>query len=275
MLTMVRETVEARLERSLPDGLDKRELLARLPRPVEAFFVGRSLRVVGDNPVVKAVVQAPSAEAVLTRWQRIESFGHSKHRTRIAEVDGDMLILDHVCLDGEAIPPHEDFFVWGLVAGLLELWSAQPVDVLLGGSVVGREPVGDTTTTRVRVRVTPPAPSVPSHPEGGTVWASAIGDVVKRDLLRTWTLGSIATELGRSSRSLQRDLRAEGTSFSSILQRTRVEAALDLIENSNLGLTEIAFCSGFSDHAHLTRTTRKIMDAPPSSLRTLLQTLQE
>ena len=146
MLTMVREAVEARLEHALPEGLDKRELLARLPRPVEAFHVGRALRVVAENPVVKAVVQAPSAEAVLTRWQRIESFGHSTHRTRIAEAQGDVLTLDHVCLDGEAIPPHEDFFVWGLVAGLLELWSGRPVDVLLGARVV---PPGPTETEPV------------------------------------------------------------------------------------------------------------------------------
>lgn len=275
MLVMVREAVEARLDRPLPEDLDKRGLLACLPRAVEAFSIGRSLRVLSDNPVVRAIVQAPSAEAVLTRWQSIESFGHSTHRTRIADISGDVLTLEHVCLDGETIPAPEDFFVWGLVAGLLELWSGRPVDVLLGEAVIGQDPVGAAPTTRATVRAVAPPTTVDLDPDVDTGWTSAVEAVVKQDLLRTWSLASVAATLHRSSRSLQRDLRAEGARFSTVLQKTRVDAALDLVANTDLGLTEIAFCSGFSDHAHLTRTTRKIMDAPPSSLRTLLRALEE
>ncbi|MBV1862094.1 MAG: helix-turn-helix domain-containing protein, partial [Nannocystaceae bacterium] len=68
-------------------------------------------------------------------------------------------------------------------------------------------------------------------------------------------------------------LRAAEATFSAVLQRTRVEAAVALIQTSELGLAEVAFCTGFSDHAHLTRTTRKLLDVPPSSLRTLLNTI--
>ena len=264
MLALVRARVEALVGEASPDAT-KRELLASLSCPSDAFEVGLAVRTWADNPVIRAVVSAPTAASVLERWQNIEAFGHASHRTKVVEADDDRLLLEHVCLVSTTIPAAEDHFVWGLVVGLLELWGGEGISLEF--------PRGPVKTATVEVRFRAPPASPPTETGAGVSWAESVGAVLRSDLLRPWTLGLVATRLRRSSRSLQRYLRHEDTSFSAVLQRVRLDAAVELIEHTELGLSEIAFCTGFSDHAHLTRTARKLLDAPPSSLRTLLRTL--
>lgn len=268
LLARVRAEVEGLVGMPLPNQ-DKRALLACLPRIEDAFAVGRSIRGWGANPVFRAVVGAPTPQAVLQRWQSIEAFGHPSHRTRIVEADAASLLLEHVCLEGKPIAVVEDVFVWGLVVGLLELWGAQDVAVELPSGPIEDGIEGPTTRVRVRTqpRVEPPALAWTA----GTSWASAVTVVFGTDLLRPWTVADVARRLRRSPRSLQRYLRREDATFSTLLQRARVDAAVVLLETTELGLSEVAFCTGFSDHAHLSRTTRKFTDAPPSTLRTLLR----
>jgi AraC-like DNA-binding protein len=91
--------------------------------------------------------------------------------------------------------------------------------------------------------------------------------LVRRDPLAAWSVERAAAELGSSVRSLQRALHGEDTTFSATVQRARVACAEALLGNAQLSLTEIAFCSGFVDQAHFTRTFRKYTDVPPSVLR--------
>lgn len=91
------------------------------------------------------------------------------------------------------------------------------------------------------------------------------------DLLHPWTLEEAGVRLSLSRRSLQRALWQEGTTFSEMLQRARVDAAHALLWDERLPLTDAVFCTGFSDHAHFTRTFRRYNDGPPSALRELLR----
>lgn len=272
ILALIRTQVEAQLGLPLP-GLDKRELLARLPRPSDAFAVGHAIVSWGAHPVIRAVVGAPSPEAVLKRWQSIEAFGHPSHRTQIVQADDTRVELHHVCLEGGLIPPFQDFFIWGLMAGLLELWGSAGVRVVLPtGTQIGNHAILVEPTTHASMHVEPRHAADFAPPtDAGCV--NAVAAAVQTDLPRGWTVADVAACLHMSSRSLQRHLRAAEATFSAVLQRTRVEAAVALIQTSELGLAEVAFCTGFSDHAHLTRTTRKLLDVPPSSLRTLLNTI--
>jgi AraC-like DNA-binding protein len=95
-------------------------------------------------------------------------------------------------------------------------------------------------------------------------------ELFRRDLLIAWTAREAARMLGLSTRSLQRALQVEGVTFSSTLQRVRVDAAEVQLGDPRVSLTEVAFCTGFADHAHFTRTFRKLADVPPSAFRQVL-----
>ncbi len=270
MHALVRDGVEARVG-ATPDGLSKRELLQRLPVPHDAFEIGTGVKAWGEHPVLRAVSSAPNPASLLSRWQSIEAFGHTSHRTRTVFADERRVELEHVSLDGGPISAVQDLLIWGVVAGLFELWGATHVVLEWpdGGRFGAPRDQGTTRTVSVHLgrskRAQPPG--IPKD----TPSMAAVQAVVQTDLLHSWVLREVAARLRVSDRSLQRRLRAEAVTFSSVLQRTRVDAAVKLLRSTELGLTEIAFCTGFSDHAHLTRTTRKHMELPPSGLRALLR----
>jgi AraC-like DNA-binding protein len=194
----------------------------------------------------------------------------------------DRLELRHVDRDGGAIPQVDDLFLWGLLLGLLEEAGT----------------VGLTASFRLAA---PRTRRFHPHPRGGLPrktdviklrWrterepATTLGHettseetdqaharlraLFREDLLRAWTVTAAARALGRSKRSLQRVLHDQGTTFSRALQQERVVAAERLLREGTLSLTDIAFCAGFADQAHLTRTFRRHFDVPPSALRRLL-----
>lgn len=271
MLQMVRIGVEG-LVGEVAARLSKRELLHCLPDPMDAFAVGRGISKWGSHPVVRAVAAAPTPEAVLVRWQSIEAFGHAGHRTRIVEARANSVELEHIPLDGGTIAAVEDLFIWGVIAGLLDIWGAEWVSVSwpCGGALEQGFVAGETAVVSVLTGGCMSRPSVSVEVDDRPV-VLAVQSVVRTDLLRGWTLAQVVAKLGGSTRSLQRRLQAEGAAFSGVVQRTRVDAALELIRATDTGLTEVAFCAGFSDHAHLTRTMRKHLDIPPSVLRALLR----
>lgn len=271
MLQLVRAGVEGLVGEEAA-RLSKRELLHCLPDPMDAFGVGRGISNWGSHPVLRAVAAAPSPEAVLRRWQSIEAFGHAAHRTRIVEARANGVELEHVALDGGTIAASEDLFIWGVIAGLLDIWGAGWVRLSWpsGGALEQGFVAGETAVVSVLTGGRTTRPSVSAEVDDRPV-VLALQSVVRTDLLRAWTLAQAAEKLGGSTRSLQRRLLAESATFSGVVQRTRVDAALELIRSTDTGLTEVAFCAGFSDHAHLTRTMRKHLDVPPSVLRALLR----
>jgi AraC-like DNA-binding protein len=89
------------------------------------------------------------------------------------------------------------------------------------------------------------------------------------DLLSSGKLNEaqMAVALNQSERSLQRKLRAEGTSFSQLLEETRRELAQRYIENSRLSITETAYLLGFAEPANFTRAFRRWTGQTPSDYR--------
>ena len=58
-----------------------------------------------------------------------------------------------------------------------------------------------------------------------------------------------------------------GTSPRQYLLRVRIEAAAHSLASSSQTISEIALACGFCDHAHLSRTFRKIMHLSPTQYR--------
>ncbi len=85
--------------------------------------------------------------------------------------------------------------------------------------------------------------------------------------LRHTTLARAARSLGLSARTLQRRLRADGTTFERELNRARVRAAQALMSETDASLTAIAFEVGCASPAHLSVLFRKVTGESPSEWR--------
>lgn len=77
----------------------------------------------------------------------------------------------------------------------------------------------------------------------------------------------IARKLGRSPRTLQRELHSAGTSFSSILEDTRRELASKYLLDTDLHISQITFLLGFSEVSVFSRAVNRWFGEPPSQYR--------
>lgn len=80
-------------------------------------------------------------------------------------------------------------------------------------------------------------------------------------------LDTIAARLHMSGSTLKRRLQAGGTRFQALLDETRREDALRLLQNPGLDLQEIGRLLGFSDPACFTRAFRRWTGKTPSAWR--------
>ncbi|WP_338087870.1 AraC family transcriptional regulator [Nocardioides lijunqiniae] len=84
----------------------------------------------------------------------------------------------------------------------------------------------------------------------------------------TVDITAVARLMSVHPRTLQRQLRARGTSYGEVLDRVRRDKALSLLTGTDLPLGHVAAMTGFTEHASFTRAARRWWDAPPSQVRT-------
>lgn len=77
----------------------------------------------------------------------------------------------------------------------------------------------------------------------------------------------IASDLGLSSRTMQRRLLDEGVNFQSLLQEARQKLADQYIRDGNLSISEIAYLLGFSEQANFTRAFKRWTGVSPTRFR--------
>lgn len=80
-------------------------------------------------------------------------------------------------------------------------------------------------------------------------------------------LDSVAAVMGVSVRTLQRRLAEHGVDFSSIIEKTRFEAAMRLMRDRSIGLLEIALELGYSDLSSFSRAFRRWTGVAPGRFR--------
>jgi AraC-like DNA-binding protein len=86
------------------------------------------------------------------------------------------------------------------------------------------------------------------------------------------TIDQVAAAAGVSRRTLSRKLRNEGESFSSILERTRAQIAIERLRSEPaMSVKDIATELGYSDQATLTRMVKRWTGQTPSSIRKCVQ----
>ncbi|HMO27863.1 helix-turn-helix domain-containing protein [Enterovirga sp.] len=81
------------------------------------------------------------------------------------------------------------------------------------------------------------------------------------------TLDEVADMAGLSARSFQRRLSLFGLSYSDLVSAARFENARKLLRDTDAKVIEVAFASGYTDHAHFTRAFRRMAGVTPRHFR--------
>jgi AraC-like DNA-binding protein len=102
--------------------------------------------------------------------------------------------------------------------------------------------------------------------------AQSMADRVRRRLWSELSEGApglerVARELGVSPRTLQRQLRAEGTTFAAVLAALRQELARPLLRDGRLAVSEVAFLLGYADPSAFQRAFRAWHGVSPRAFR--------
>lgn len=104
---------------------------------------------------------------------------------------------------------------------------------------------------------------------GQTRWLPRVLDWMNDEYSCALTLAQASEQAGvhpvHVSRSFRRLL---GCTFREHLTLIRLNRATDLLKWSLTGITEIALACGFSDHAHFTRTFKRLTGVTPTAYRT-------
>jgi len=95
-----------------------------------------------------------------------------------------------------------------------------------------------------------------------------VREVVRSCLLEgDCTLKSVARALGVSTRTLQREVQAAGSTFRRVVVAERCGWAAKLLVETGSSVVDIALTSGYSSHHHLTRAFKQVQSMTPTQYR--------
>ncbi|MFM8865510.1 MAG: helix-turn-helix transcriptional regulator [Limnohabitans sp.] len=251
------------------------------------IHLGSGVHTHAHEPTHRAMVNAHDPVELVLRWQRLERYIHSRHRLRIAAQGEQWMELTHEGVREGIFPSvHESLVVFGVIAALLQARGVRGVAIRSGQTPVFPHaqkrametwPVVDPQRTW-RLSWQGCAPPLASAGPVGVAedlyacsdwpqWQRQLVNHVLERLIDIPAATDAALALGVSLRTLQRDLKARGWSFSALVGDCRARmAALHLIE-SDLVLSEVGFLCGYADQAHFTREFGKRVGMPPQKYR--------
>ena len=159
--------------------------------------------------------------------------------------------------------PHADQYIAFFAS---PVYFGQAEDALYFDAVKAREPIpaGNEEVAREVDRI--------AERYLATLQPSRVQDKVREILLTLLPSGeadqrTIARNLNRSVSTLQRQLKAEGSSYRKVLDETRQTMALRLVKEGQHSLGQIAYLLGFSDQANFSRAFRRWTGGPPTEFR--------
>jgi AraC-like DNA-binding protein len=261
--------------------------------PVALLRLGEALRGTGFHPLLHTLLRARGGGDVLRRWQRLERYAHSHHRTVLeAEAPGGEAArawqVRHVAIGAAGAPaPAEDLLILGMQAGLLAAIGCAGIEAAMDGrpllaegrweadaakAAIDRQATG-AWQLRWAAEPDPPgaAPAEPL-PFATLPPAERLAALLAEDPARGWSLAAAAKALGFSARSLQRRLAEGGASFIAVQRAVQLRAACAALSDPDPPpLPAIGFACGFSDQAHFTREFARRTGVPPGRYRALLR----
>jgi AraC-like DNA-binding protein len=256
----------------------KRALLRAIAQrhaPPLLLRLGQGVLDAPMEPALQALVLAASPVALIHRWQRLERFVHTRHRTRLLFEGPNRLIAQHAALHSEAPWAEEDALVLGVLVGLLQRMGYTTLRARFAGERSWRYDGGvwhdralprRTDRWELAWRAGTPA-AAPRLPKKSTDLPQQIQALLAADLGRTWVLADVAQALGCAPRTLQRGLAQAATSFAQLLQTTRVAQASQWLTTGPHSISEIGYVCGYADQAHFTRAFKRHAGLTPLKYR--------
>lgn len=92
--------------------------------------------------------------------------------------------------------------------------------------------------------------------------------LIESDLARPWRAAEVAARMAMSEATLRRLLARSDHSFSRILQNSRLERGLTLLQTTDLSVLQIALDCGFKTPSHFSDSFRKRFGIQPKAIRT-------
>lgn len=109
---------------------------------------------------------------------------------------------------------------------------------------------------------------VPALAFGADDYVAALKGVLKTYLPDGYPRIDLAAEiLGTSVRSLQRILAQSNTTYSKVIEQTRVDTAVELLEHSQSKIIDVAYAVGYEDPSHFSRAFRRLKGTSPREFR--------
>ena len=262
--------------------------LASVGGPTSVLMAGSGLRQAADHPLVLVLLNSETIADLLEKIDRLNRYFHSHHRHVIHHQTAHSIELEHTSRDGASPLAVESLFVAGIYLYLLEQIgcidlrvrfprSEAPGQWIAYGADATGVPHDGTQLWSIRWdefrqrRALPGLDNVllDSLPLDLEQRSSSeeLRFHIASDIARRWTLSDAAAIMGLSTRSVQRRLREEGTSFSKLVIDSRVLAAENHLAHPQLSVTDIGYLVGFSDTAHFTRTFKASTGLTPTQWR--------
>jgi len=136
----------------------------------------------------------------------------------------------------------------------------KPLTLNRAGPTMPNQQPGDSLTETKARRL------LSSSPDGE--FKTALLTVLKGYRSAGWlTIGDVAKLAELSVRTLQRKLAEEGADFSDVVEQVRHELAVDLLENTDVTLTEIAGELGYSTLPNFSRAFKRWTGTSPGEFR--------
>ena len=241
--------------------------------PLAILKIGEAIETMPSEPALIALGAARDPLDLMDRWTRLERFVHSEHRVRQEKADNGRVHLRHISIkEGKSPRAEEDLLVLGIIVGLAAFIGTIDLRVRFQGCAPWAYDRGWRE-----------APALENSAAWELVWSGVepraetlldeaepvakLRRLVQADLARRWTIAEAARALALSTRSLQRCLRDQGTTYSQIVADIRVAAAAELLQFSPASFGEIGFACGFADQAHFTRSFKASTSTTPRVFR--------
>jgi AraC-like DNA-binding protein len=256
------------------------------------IHLGRGVHHHAHEPTHRAMVGARDPFELVVRWQRLERYIHSRHRLHIAGQGAKWMEITHDGVRAGIYPSlYESLVVFGVIAALLKARGFRDLEIHVGPLMVfpatprtelekllavdpsrnWRLSWGNCDETLTSAHAVSVAENLYSYSDWPQWQRQLVNHIIER-LMDTPTIKGAAHHLNVSSRTLQRDLKLQGLSFSTLVGDCRARTAAMHLMVSNLPVAEVGFLCGYSDQSHFTREFVKRVGIPPQKYRVAFST---
>jgi AraC-like DNA-binding protein len=265
---------------------DKRALAHQLHQAfggTALLRMGQAIHSAPDEPALVALSMARHPFDLITRWQRLERFVHSRHRVEIDLSGAHSVQLHHCSLDSaQATTPGEDLLIFGLLVALLNRIGAAGLRARFLGEPIWRFNRGawrdsktlvDTSHWQVQwqaqatIHARHSVHQAATRGDAAYQIKAAAAQLLQTDPGRAWTVAALAEELTTSSRDLQRQLQAQQSSFSALLSQAHLTQAAKSLVTTRQSASEIGYACGYADQAHFNREFKRHTAFTPLAYR--------